>query len=413
MTDPILLARIDALSENLSRVKALDWYDNTPFLAERTQLRDQIEDTIALELRVRDEGLATLRRDVEAANPVPEEMWIRYKRLYDESQAIFTECLTFIGALAFRAMELDQKIWHVAACDVADELIRACARASIGDWYSLTVPAPEEALTQTLARIIRLRFPEWTIWTLPLTAHEYGHVVARIARNERGTLLEHMQRTLRRGGHDVPEEQHLEELTADAFATLTMGPAYACAVIQLRLDPTRAWVTDALHPSEGQRAEVVLGTLKRMSNRGVTNPYRSTIDRLEEEWNAVTNRFASGDPRPAASMTEAIVGAAWDSFGALLRASACYPATAANEGWTKACHRSQQWRDALGNREELPSLAANSTLRDVLNAAWIFRMTTPDLLHNLGGWPNADCHTVLASRRKFAADEGPGRQILR
>ena len=86
--------------------------------------------------------------------------------------------------------------------------------------------------------IIRLGFPEWSFWSLPLVAHELGHVVV-------GEKLEDF---LKKQAQDKRERGYLEEYLADAFATEIMGPAYVCAAVLLRLNPSdlisakRAWI---------------------------------------------------------------------------------------------------------------------------------------------------------------------------
>src|SRR6185503_8084314 len=91
---------------------------------------------------------------------------------YEESQEVFCECLEYIGGLALRDRGFDQRI-----CDIGDHLIVSCAKDWNNlKWQSLTILAAQERLGQTMARIIRLRFPEWTIWTLPFTAREFAHV---------------------------------------------------------------------------------------------------------------------------------------------------------------------------------------------------------------------------------------------
>jgi hypothetical protein len=135
----------------------------------------------------------------------------------------------------------------------------------------------------TMARIIRLGFPEWTIWTLPLAAHELGHVVAvgRIA-----PLLEKESAA----GFD---KYHIQLCFADAFATFVIGPAYACAAILMRFDPLAA-----INPEDKRlmlkRAECVLRMLEGMNKAaGQTNPYGGIIQRLRAEWQDAVDQAAA------------------------------------------------------------------------------------------------------------------------
>ena len=111
------------------------------------------------------------------------DAWARYVVVYERSQEeIFHECMDVLSGLAFPHKSLcskdivfreqiDENIFRVA-----EELIADCGSA-VFVWPSLIIPAPREALVKTVGRLVRLRCCEWTIWTLPLVAHEFGHIV--------------------------------------------------------------------------------------------------------------------------------------------------------------------------------------------------------------------------------------------
>src|SRR5262249_25398374 len=97
--------------------------------------------------------------------------WREYARIQQECQQIYQEALQLITGLVLRDHALD---WGI--CNIADTLVKQCA-GDTRNLEALTVPALQEALTHTLGYIIRLRFPEWSVWTLPLVVHEFGHVL--------------------------------------------------------------------------------------------------------------------------------------------------------------------------------------------------------------------------------------------
>jgi hypothetical protein len=105
----------------------------------------------------------------------PADIWTSYReQLYVGSQRVFTVYVEVLGGLALRQAGLDDGI-----CRMADALT---ARPKLFlppnvHWGSLTVPAQREALDETVSQILRLGFPEWTIWALPLAAHEFAHVI--------------------------------------------------------------------------------------------------------------------------------------------------------------------------------------------------------------------------------------------
>src|ERR1041385_5440331 len=97
-----------------------------------------------------------------------ERAWDDYTNIVSEkNQLVFSDYFEYLGGLALRIAGLDNDI-----CRIADELMKRCGSVGINEWSALTIPASKEA--STLARSIRMRFPEWTIWAVPLTAHELG-----------------------------------------------------------------------------------------------------------------------------------------------------------------------------------------------------------------------------------------------
>ena len=212
-------------------------------------------------------------------------IWKKLSQLtYKESPEIFSEYVDFLRGMALRSTGLDSEI-----CKISDELIKKCKEAGNVGWQSsITIPDQKEALKTTLARIIRMGFPEWSIWTLPLTAHEFGHVVAseKIEKIS-GNQFEAMS---------LPKD-NVEEYIADAFATYVMGPAYAYAAILMRFDPFLAcfdkWEWEYPSPSCAKRAFVILRILEKMQEKASRDDpaanketYNDVITGLRKEWRA-------------------------------------------------------------------------------------------------------------------------------
>lgn len=221
----------------------------------------------------------------ETARKLQKEAWEEYSRtVFRESNAVFCEYLDFLSGLALRDTGLDQGM-----CRIADRLLRN--GANLPDdftWNSLTIPAQREALQATLAKIVRLGFPEWTIWALPLAGHEFGHVAVTIKKIE--SFVSQRART-------EPERHRLQVCLADAFATHMMGPAYACAVILLRLDPTTAFAQGDDRLTE-KRARVVLAMLNHMDAQAEPTEqgsYGAIHDKLQSEWNEALRQVDGND----------------------------------------------------------------------------------------------------------------------
>jgi hypothetical protein len=303
---------------------------------------------------------ASREPDPDAALELTKQAWKRIsEKVYGKSQSVFTEYLDFLSGLALRDTGFDRGI-----CRIADELIRSSSRLPENFmWDSLTIPAQQGALRATLAKIVRLGFPEWTIWALPLAAHEFGHVAATIRRID-AFITDHASTDEAR--------HHLRMCLADAFATYVIGPAYPCAVILIRLDPLTAFSEDDQHLTE-KRARVVLSMLRHMSKAPAPTepgPYTEILSRLEEQWD------------------EALRQAGWDCM--------LSPEERAEvEGWvqlistTMGDHRAlpaKAWPRISELADSLDAEGVNHVMlelddevRLVLNAAWKRRLDDDDL----------------------------------
>lgn len=221
---------------------------------------------------------AESKGDTSTVEDLLQKSWKLYAdKVYKSSQRIFEEYVDFLGGLALRDEFVDLGI-----CQIADELIVKWGKAAVTAWGSLTIPARKETLEASIARIIRLGFPEWTIWALPLTARGFGDVVIKQSEELKQYIEDHAAGDRARA--------HLHNFFADAFATYAMGPAYVYAAILLRFDPLSAYIDKHDEPAGARRAYVMLTMLKQMKKaaleKRVPDPYSDIINKVEEEWNA-------------------------------------------------------------------------------------------------------------------------------
>jgi hypothetical protein len=411
MSDPVLLARLRALLDDLDSVseklRRPAWGSQQPSLRAEMlvdSLWYGLEVTLIKEIDRQKRALEEIAREVTQSSvndpAALTAAWTRYAKAFRESQGILRECLEIIGTLAIRNNDLDKRILHVA-----DELIRECLVLSTGEErYYLLVHGMEETVTKAKSRIIRLRFPEWTIWDLPLAAHELGHVIVSdtLAREKQDDddrrILEPFVKKLRDslvglhpewneqiqdGGIKAQEaerwaEDRVHDFLADAFATYTMGPAYACAAILLRLNPSLA--ASCGRPSDAQRAHVILSMLEWASESlPVINPYRQVVDDLRRYWDDTLSRV-----NPHGKLSPAYEG--WlkelsEAFGKetgpnSFMTSALYPAKGVRAGWHRAQVWATQWLEEQEQSSEkltVPELSGEN-MRDVLNATWLCRL---------------------------------------
>lgn len=426
MNDLILTSRLDSLEQNLTQI-----VDNSEWLRDLVLTRyelgqegvckvfwpdqtwDLLDSTVGNEAKGLKAELEKIRTILSrAVDKNPEEAaqdikkaWDDYKKVYEYSKVVFDECLEYIAGLALRDRGFDRKI-----CDIADHLIISCSNDwNDLNWHSLTVLAAQERLGQTLARIIRLRFPEWSIWTLPFTAREFAHVALHDQKNQRllafvnqkvDELVKKEPRLVEARNAKAPEDSlevlerqarkyaqnHIHELIADAFATYTMGPAYACAALLLRFNPIDGGSDVSEHATDAKRAEVVLGMLKEMNKKAKgLPPYDDIIKRLENEWNAARARSTPSLSYPATRSTprleevidvNALITETWVVFKNGAREAALFPSNDEKHGWLKAQAWHSTLMDNLKNEPDINRFAINknSRLRDALNAAWLCRI---------------------------------------
>lgn len=417
MSDALLLARIGSLHENLARVdeslkRLRDWQTQL----ERAQPGDRVAGdlwhTIDFEVRrkfaLERKRLEKLRNDVQAANgggaTSSTDLWTRYARVRDESEQLFDECLEFIGALAFRRTGLDEE----RMCQLADALILALAREGYAQsWAFLTVPSLRDVLSKSRLRLSRIRFPEWTLWTLPVTAYALGHEV--MAGQDVAELVAHGMDTWAR--QDVAG-RHVPVLIADVFASYLMGPAYGHAAIRLRLDPSRAYSEDAKRPAEASRAHVVLATLRRMDARG-DGDWKRQVTALGEQWDgSLAAARPTGSPPDSPAALDELVDEAVTHFGEALNLTAQYDAGA----WNLAKGLYQRWRDEA-QRSDAAALSDEPApdeqllgARDVLNAAWLMRLDRPRDTTRIEQAATKMCRRILAVGEPAAG--GPGQAAI-
>ncbi len=336
--EPILTARLDALEENLNHVKQpsiiqkafkleLNVVFNKKFwdefelrLAEqshqklggiegiRTLLKkldeaqtqgDPVKEGETLRqawkvyLETRDQlKLEELNREEVERNPLERaailcKAWADYLVLREQCQEIFLEFHDVIAGLVYREKRFEEgKGFDATIFYAADALISDCATKTLLS-PSFSVPSPREALAWTIGRIVRMRYSEWTIWSLPLVAHEFGQLLLSDSdyseftgifdRDLKPRLME-LNTELRdalkpdadestkrkfRGLARKRVENELRYYLADAFGTWVIGPAYAYAAIHQRLNPTYPSTIETTDSFDHERAIVILGCSAR------------------------------------------------------------------------------------------------------------------------------------------------------
>lgn len=436
MDATILAARIDALNRNLEPAGAPDDWPRTFSNAHvNRSIWNELTREMTRERSVQSSRLETIRKELAKATTTAKlrKLWAEYGAVYEASQSIFRESREILGGLAFREKEL---LLDAQLCQFAEEIVLDCNRM-VGTPASLPLPG-HAAVTRTLARVVRMRLPEWNLWTLPLVAHEYGRVVI----DQLGSLVEFTDREAARFAAGRPEWKAalaadadpapileaagplLESLVADAFAAYTMGPAYGFAAITLALNPA-----DAGYPPDTLRGEVILAVLERMGENG-SKPFEDHARYLRSEWEALLSQVGRRRvkrPQLAEAIADAVVhDHALARLRYQVRVEEDYEVLGRTgvHGWRTARAWAEDWVDDRKSARPLgvPDVSGASRLHDVLNAAWLARIevsadgSATSLSPEDGGEQSAvrqiERTALELCRRVIAAHEPPRRQSV-
>lgn len=426
MEDPVLSSRLDALRTSLELVRdnldSKTWQSHVPPQPEATggsphRLRSDLlgdpllwgdlELTLRVQIERRIGALKDWQQQIAAARPDDDTTlsaaWTNYRRILHESEGLLRECLEILGTLAMRHKDVDRR-----SLDIAEQLILDCVGISSNKReYHLLIPCLTDAITQARARVIRLRFPEWTIWDLPLLAHDAGRVAIRVTKtserdnspedreltrflsNQADALLQQdpqLKQMVQPDGTGAAQAQECalkraEVLLADAYAALAIGPAYGFSAIRLRLSPTASGVDV---PPDTYRAEILLCMLEWMS-KDSGGQYADSVGRLREEWNATLARLGPVPPldQVPVNYLRQYAASFVNIYQEFFRRQLKYPFETVDVGWKRALEWSNGWRKQIDAGEPLtvPGNYRVENLRDVLNATWHCRVYAQSETH--------------------------------
>jgi len=317
-----------------------------------------------------------LARDVKE-QPASAKSWQTYfEGIQPKATRLFAEYLDLLGGVSIRERGL--AIRALADVYYLDEL------CSLADWHfanELTlcqdwdrpayVALPGRALVSDISAwpILRLGFVSWSIWGLPLEGHEFGKLIADIRMSDRSE---------RRKSYWKPYVDQFgvsgtRVLIADSIAAWAEGPAYACALLFLVLNPSRAQSGFPVRNiSDADRAELVLATLRgrAASNKGggrrTADGYEYTpfIDALQKKWNEAQLLGGAALPPERTRLLQEL------------------PAVVQVQLELQKAFDLKDWRlagDVLTNlirKQDVPELAVG--VRHLTNAAWRGRFLATD-----------------------------------
>ena len=250
---------------------------------------------------------------------------------------------------------------------------------------SFAIPVADEGTLSALRRFVKVGFPEWHVWTLPLVAYEYSYVLIE----ERTAGPSKLVRTLverwlvatgvyRRGRGTRPVRRDARAEGRGYWSWThwrRTRPAPGTPQRRSSCDLTRSSRRPPHRPSDDQRAAVVLSMLAEMNRAAGNNPYGEIISGLSDYWEASVEAAGWGisPPTPSASLVDPREFV--DSF--TLRFGGGRNGRYQADSWWEAVeplarHWLQQLRSGAQPELTLPEMRTPSLI-DVLNATWLCR----------------------------------------
>ena len=331
-----------------------------------------------------------------------QKFWRDFSILEDGARSVQREALEFLGGLLVHKKGLDCEPPTLtgtnsegpSVCDLADRMLRTYSRRTGVNWAARTVLGKSPFLA-TNTDVIRIRFLEWSLWNLPLMAHEFGHLAALATpafQNFQGPASE---QSLER--HPNPEaaaelgyvqarRRQLDELFADIFAVYTAGPAFACSVIMTQLSAPEAYVWRGSHPSHDERVRVILQTLSAMNERNgwrldEREGFGPILTQLEQHWDHAVQTCKAVPEDEESYRFQLKQAKKWGRniyklVDTSYRLGVSYKPVRWDGAQKLSTYLLQPGVPKLDHMEELFATHANDSMLidDVLNALWIARL---------------------------------------
>ncbi len=272
-----------------------------------------------------------------------------HEKMQTHVQPVFDEHLDLLEGAAFRIVGYDDGV-----AQDADELLLRLDKVRSVDGY-LAIPSRSNAVREVVARLVRMGFPGWSFWNLPLIAYEFGHLVA---------LHENVAQHLVQTGlpHTV---EWRETVLADAFALYAIGPAYPIAAVMLSFDP-RVRAGD-VRPSGTGRVHLLLKQLEGMS--GPAGQYASIAADLRTVWKASAEAEAEAELEVLDNWGQTTLELLHDELE--INRGGAYP----ESQWNRVVN----WpRRLLQPDPSEPIVTGDKDIIDHLNVAWVARLRQPD-----------------------------------
>lgn len=314
----------------------------------RDHVTDQLEELADVE------RLLTEADTAEDGHALLASAWERYVERLEVGRKLFAEYVDLVRGVLLRDARLDKDL-----CRIADELIRPLGRFRDNNWNSITIPAAREGEGVARMRLVRIGFPEWTVWTLPLVAQEIGHFFAN-----RHPRMARLVATVSES-YGVAETDVRHWIT-EAFATGVLGPAYAWAVLFLRADRESE--------QDRMRVAVILRTLEALDDQALTT-YASARQRIAREWSAALRQRPQDEPAAPPVIAEEMR----EALGEVVEATRKrIPEPYVSGDYERATDIARELSADGADPTAVAATLDHSELRHLLVAGWIARIRLTD-----------------------------------
>ena len=304
--------------------------------------------------------------DEQLTRKLSRELWTTLREIRLKCHVLFPEYLDVAEGILVRSFGLDRGL-----CGIADAMLKDLSLQTGARWDRFTILGGAEFYGDTARTdLIRLRFPDLSIWSLPIAAHEFGHFFEA----SQDSLRELLDRDRELGSH---YQLHLHEYFADLFATYLLGPSFACTCVLLRFDPSVARWDWATHPSSAKRIYFITKTLERMDHANVDQEYKLISDRLLTIWRALGK--AAGQTTKLGKDVSTSLDQLHDELYSQLMEQIPGP----YNGWSRAQQVADQLQAVIVRTTTETEYSAHHedfmrdakiNIPDLLNAAWLLRL---------------------------------------
>jgi hypothetical protein len=241
--------------------------------------------------------------------------WNELAKVRGSIAEIKQEALAFVQGALLRERSLDKGIGVVSERLLAELLERT------GEERRVLLALSDNEFFKHTVSMVRGRFPDVTVWNLPVLAHELGHHVAATLAHTDPALREDYRPVAAYLSEEADNEAsfanvdravalaHLHELFADVYATYVLGAAYPLNMIMLSASPDVFGASSRSHPSWSRRVHTIRAVADVLGVGGAgAAGYRDLAGTISTLWREIAGDSTDTERAVAELQAGAMVG---------------------------------------------------------------------------------------------------------